>query len=61
VKRFRPCVEKGGRFFLLDESPKDRIRCAVNGSNASAFPDTGSDLMLVSGDFARRNNLKVHR
>ncbi|KAH6848243.1 hypothetical protein B0I37DRAFT_377034 [Chaetomium sp. MPI-CAGE-AT-0009] len=61
VKRFRPCVEKGGRFFLLDESPKDRIRCAVNGSNASAFPDTGSDLMLVSGDFARRNSLKVHR
>lgn len=61
VKRFRPCVQKGGRFFLLDESPKDRIRCAVNGSDASAFPDTGSDLMLVSGNFARRNNLKVHR
>jgi hypothetical protein len=61
VKRFRPCVQKGSRFFLLDESPKDRIRCAVNGANASAFPDTGSDLMLVSGDFARRNNLEVRR
>ncbi|KAK4150644.1 hypothetical protein C8A00DRAFT_17862 [Chaetomidium leptoderma] len=61
VERVRPCVQKWGRLFLLDESPKDRIRCTVNGSNASAYPDTGSDLMLVSGDFARRNNLKIHR
>jgi hypothetical protein len=45
----------------LDESPKDRIRCTVNGSSALVFPDTGSDLMLASGDFARRNKLKVHR
>ncbi len=60
VERFRPCIQKGGRLFLLDESPEDRIRCTVNGSNASAFPDTGSDLMLVSGDFARRNNFTIH-
>ncbi|KAG7284293.1 hypothetical protein NEMBOFW57_010662 [Staphylotrichum longicolle] len=61
VARVRPCVKQGGRLFLLDESPKDQIRCTVNGSDAGAFPDTGSDLMLVSGDFARRNKLKVYR
>ncbi|KAM6535989.1 hypothetical protein FALCPG4_005512 [Fusarium falciforme] len=61
VKRFRPCAQKGRRLFLLDESPKDRLRCTVNGAEASAFPDTGSDLMLVSGDFVRRNKVKVRR
>jgi hypothetical protein len=61
VARVRPCVQKGSRLFLLDESPKERLRCTVNGAEASAFPDTGSELMLVSGDFVRRNKLKVHR
>ena len=61
VKRVRPCVQKGSRLFLLNESPKDRLRCTVNGSEASAFADTGSDLMLVSGDFVRRNKLQVRR
>ena len=61
VRRIRPCVQKGKRLFLLDESPKECLRCTVNGSEASAFPDTGSDLMLVSGDFVRRNKLKVCR
>ena len=61
VEKFRPCIQKGSRLFLMDESPKDRLRCAVNGVKASAIPDTGSDLMLVSGDFARRNNLEMRR
>ncbi|KAJ4252414.1 hypothetical protein NW762_011014 [Fusarium torreyae] len=61
IKRIRPCVQRRNQLFLLDEAPKDRIRCALNGVEASAFPDTGSDLMLASGDFARRHNLKVHR
>jgi hypothetical protein len=61
IQRLRPCVRSGSRLFLLDESPKDHIRCSINGYEASAFPDTGSDLMLISGDFARRNNFKVHR
>ncbi|RYP79069.1 hypothetical protein DL771_000047 [Monosporascus sp. 5C6A] len=61
VERIRPCVQKGRRLFLLDESPKDRLRCAVNGAEASAFPDTGSELMLVSGDFVRSNKLEVRR
>ncbi len=61
VKRVRPCVQKGNRLFLLDEFPKDRLRCTVNGSEASAVADTGSDLMLVSGDYARRNKLQVRR
>lgn len=59
VKRIRSCVQKGKRLFLLDESPKERLRCTVNGAEASAFPDTGSELMLVSGDFVRRNKLEV--
>jgi hypothetical protein len=61
VERARPCVQEGSRLFLLDESPKERLRCTVNGTEASAFPDTGSELMLVSGDFVRRNKLKAHR
>lgn len=61
VHAVRPCIQKGRRLFLMDETPEERIRCAVNGAAASAFPDTGSDLMLISGDFARRNSLKVHR
>lgn len=61
VERFRPCIQGGDRLFLMDESPNDRIRCAVNGSEASAFPDTGSELMLISGNFVRRNRFNVHR
>ncbi|KAK4454922.1 hypothetical protein QBC34DRAFT_391050 [Podospora aff. communis PSN243] len=61
VSRIRPCVRDGSRLFLLDESPLDRIRCSVNGIETAAFPDTGSDLMLVSGSFARQNNFHVHR
>ncbi|KAH7013424.1 hypothetical protein EDB80DRAFT_371765 [Ilyonectria destructans] len=61
VQRVRPCVQKGRRLFLLDESPKERLRCTINGIDASAFPDTGSELMLVSGDFVRRNKLNVNR
>ncbi|OTB15052.1 hypothetical protein K445DRAFT_318428 [Daldinia sp. EC12] len=57
----RPCVQNGSRLFLMEEPPKDRLRCTVNGREASAFPDTGSDLMVVSGDFARRNTFVVHR
>ncbi|KAK1752744.1 hypothetical protein QBC47DRAFT_416364 [Echria macrotheca] len=61
ISRMRPCIRDGSRLFLLDEAPRDRLRCTVNGVETAAFPDTGSDLMLVSGDFARRNNFKVHR
>lgn len=61
IKRIRPCVRRGNHLFLLDEGPKNLIRCAINGAEASAFPDTGSDLMIASGGFARRHNLKVHR
>ncbi|KAK3306113.1 uncharacterized protein B0T15DRAFT_575316 [Chaetomium strumarium] len=61
VERVRPLLRSGNRFCLLHESPQDHhIRCSVNGSAASAFPDTGSDLMLVSGNFARRNGFKIH-
>lgn len=61
IERVRPCVRNGRRLFLLDESPNEHLRCNVNGARASAFLDTGSDLMLVSGEFARRNKLRVRR
>lgn len=61
VSRMRPCLQKGSRLFLLDESPHDQIRCKVNGVETAAFPDTGSDLIIVSGDFCRRNNFEVRR
>ncbi|KAJ2983890.1 hypothetical protein NQ176_g375 [Zarea fungicola] len=57
----RSCIRRGKRLFLMDEAPKERIRCAVNGSTAAAFPDTGSDLMLVSGNFVRRHGFRVRR
>jgi hypothetical protein len=48
---------------FLGDSPRlqDRIQCSVNGAHTSALPDTGSDLMFVSGEFARRNGWKVFR
>ncbi|RSL78318.1 hypothetical protein CEP51_008314 [Fusarium floridanum] len=61
VERVRPCYQKGSRLFLMGESPKDRLRCVVNGFEASALPDTGSELMLCSGDFVRRHGFTVHK
>lgn len=61
VESVRPYTQHGNRLFLLDESPTQQLRCHVNGATASAFADTGSDLMLVSGDFARQNGFNVHR
>jgi len=59
TERIRLCVRRRGRLFLLDDSQRDVIRCEVNGVQAQAFPDTGSDLMAVSGAFARRNGFHV--
>jgi len=61
VERSRLCVQSRNRLFLLDESPSDQLQCKVNGAPATALPDTGADLMLISGAFARRNGFKVHR
>ncbi|KAK1754760.1 hypothetical protein QBC47DRAFT_225662 [Echria macrotheca] len=61
IQRVRLCVRKRDRLFLLDEQPKDQIRCSVNGVIAAALPDTGSDLMLVSGAFVKRHGFKIHR
>ncbi|RSL92248.1 hypothetical protein CEP52_013916 [Fusarium oligoseptatum] len=61
VERVRPCYQKGSRLFVMGESPKDRLRCIVNGFKASALPDTGSELMLCSGDFVHRHKLTVHK
>lgn len=60
-ERLRPCIRSGNRLCLLGQTGKDGIPCSVNGQPARALPDTGSDLMLISGDFARRNNFRVHR
>lgn len=61
VERIRMGIRKCDRLFLLDESPGDRIRCTVNGVPAAALPDTGSDLMLVSGTFVKRHGFKIRR
>lgn len=58
-ERLRLCIRKHSRLFLMDESHGDLIRCTVNGAAAAALPDTGSDLMIVSGDFARRNRFEI--
>lgn len=60
-ERMRLGIQKDYRFFLLKESPTELLRCTLNGADALAFADTGSDLMLVSGGFVRRNQLEVHR
>ena len=61
VRGIRPCIRSGPSLFLLDENPRERLQTCVNGCDASAFPDTGSDLMAVSAAFARRNGFKIHR
>ncbi|KAK1829172.1 hypothetical protein QBC39DRAFT_137574 [Podospora conica] len=61
TERVRLGIRRRDRLFLLDESPKDRIRCSVNGTAATAVPDTGSDLMLISAEFAERHGFKIHR
>ncbi|KAI1391504.1 uncharacterized protein F4822DRAFT_427351 [Hypoxylon trugodes] len=60
AERDRVCALRGTSLFLLQESPGDHLRCAVNGYEASAIPDSGSELMLISRDFAQRNKFKVH-
>lgn len=56
-----PCLQRADRLFLLDHLNQSEISCTVNGKLAGALPDTGSDLMFVSGNFTRSNNLEVHR
>ncbi|XEV04487.1 hypothetical protein FSHL1_009774 [Fusarium sambucinum] len=34
---------------------------SINDSSVLALPDTGSDVMLISADYARRNNFDVHQ
>lgn len=59
IEKIRPGIRKGRHLFLLDDSPEECLRCTVNGAEAVALPDTGSDLMVVSGEFARRNKFNV--
>jgi hypothetical protein len=59
LERVRLCLRRHDCLFLLDESPRDLIRCTVNGAEAAAFPDTGSDLMIVSQAFAQRNDFPI--
>lgn len=43
------------------ELPRWRINCTVNDRQVMANPDTGSDLDLVSLDYAQRCGLRIHR
>ncbi|KAL2693590.1 hypothetical protein Neosp_000150 [[Neocosmospora] mangrovei] len=53
-------VTRGRRLNLLGDE-RQRIWGGLNNSPALALPDTGSDVMLVSAEYARRNNLDVQR
>lgn len=60
IEKVRPGLRVGGRLFLLGQPSRDGLPCSVNGAEAWALPDTGSDVMAVSASFARRHNLHVH-
>ncbi|KAK8128159.1 hypothetical protein PG984_009267 [Apiospora sp. TS-2023a] len=57
----------GNRLFFLNGISSDRatpgrsdlVPCTINGQPAQSLPDLGSDIMVVSGDFARRHNFKI--
>ncbi|EEU39902.1 uncharacterized protein NECHADRAFT_79593 [Fusarium vanettenii 77-13-4] len=53
-------VTRRHRLNLLGDE-RQRIWGGVNNSLALALPDTGSDVMLVSAEYTRRNNLDVER
>ena len=59
VERVRLCLRRHDRLFLLDESPRDLIRCTINGAEAGAFPGTGSDLVIMSEGFALNNDFPI--
>lgn len=42
-------------------SDRHRLWGSLNGAFTAGVPDTGSDVMVVSGDYARRHKLKVER
>jgi len=50
-------------FFSFSISPPetDHIRCTVNGVPAATLPNMGSNLILVSGAFAKRHGFKIQR
>ncbi|KIW21362.1 hypothetical protein PV08_01942 [Exophiala spinifera] len=41
------------------ELPRKRLQCRIDGQMVAANPDTGSDLNLMSGWYARRSNFKM--
>lgn len=54
-----PCIQTGERIFLIGDAQSTHLACSINGRPAWASPDTGSDMMVVSGDFASRNQLRA--
>ncbi|KAM5367862.1 hypothetical protein ACJZ2D_009773 [Fusarium nematophilum] len=68
-EQLRPCVISGHRVFFLEaetensdqwQASQQLLQCTVNGQDALALPDTESDLMLVSRDFAQRHSLTIY-
>ncbi|KLO82968.1 uncharacterized protein FFB20_04157 [Fusarium fujikuroi] len=67
-ERVRPCLISGSRVFFLADSEdeshdgpiQELIPCTVNGQDALSLPDTGSDLMLLSRDFAHAHGFYVY-
>lgn len=67
LTRFRHRLQKvfasrGSSVRILHmELPRWRINCTVNDRQVMANPDTGSDLDLVSLDYAQRCGLRIHQ
>lgn len=60
-QRLVPCIKSGNCLFLLGDPEQDTIKCTINEREGKALADTGSDLMLISGKFARNSGFRVRR
>lgn len=57
-KKYVSCDKVARRLNLLD-SPMTRVLSSINGVCVSAYPDTGSDVMVISKEFAKRLGLEI--
>ena len=59
IKRKRVSCDKAVRRLNLLGSPMARVLSSVNGVCVSAYPDTGSDVMVISKQFAKHLGLEI--
>ena len=59
IKKKRVSCDKVARRLNLLGSPMTRVLSSVNGVCVSAYPDTGSDVMVISKQFAKHLGLEI--